>query len=182
MPDDAALVARARRGDAPAFETLVRRHFGSAFAAALSVLGNRMDAEDVCQDAFIRALEKLDELRRPERFRSWLLQIVRNRARNYASYRRVRAAVPLDEVVAAADDDPAAFARREELARRLETALAELTRIQREVVLLHDMEGWKHREIAEALDISEGMSRQHLFNARRTLRRRLGAEVTKESP
>lgn len=181
LADDAALVTRARRGDTTAFETLVRRHFGAAYAAALSVLGNRMDAEDVCQDAFIRALEKLDELRRPARFRAWLMQIVRNRARNYRSYRRVRAAVPLEEVAAAGEDDPSMSAQRAELAGRLELALAELSQIQREVVLLHDMEGWKHREIAEALEISEGMSRQHLFNARRTLRRRLGTEATRES-
>lgn len=180
MPDDAILVARARRGDREAFETLVRRHFGAAFATALAVLGNRMDAEDVCQDAYVRALERLDQLRRPERFASWLLQIVRNRARNYRSYRRVRAAVPLEEVSAASTDDPSRAAERSELASRLETALAELSGVQREVVLLHDMEGWKHREIGEALEISEGMSRQHLYHARRSLRRRLGMEVTRE--
>lgn len=180
MPDDAILVARARRGDREAFEELIRRHFGAAFATALAVLGNRMDAEDVCQDALLRALERLDQLRRPERFAPWLLQIVRNRARNYRSYRRVRAAVPLEDVSATSADDPSRAAERSELASRLETALAELSGVQREVVLLHDMEGWKHREIAEALDVSEGMSRQHLFNARRALRRRLGLEVTRE--
>jgi RNA polymerase sigma-70 factor (ECF subfamily) len=180
VPDDAILVARARRGDREAFEALVRRHFGAAFATALAVLGNRMDAEDVCQDAYLRALERLDQLRRPERFAAWLLQIVRNSARNYHSYRRVRAAVSLEEVSAASEDDPSLTAERAELAGRLETALSELSGIQREVVLLHDMEGWKHREIAEALEISEGMSRQHLFNARRVLRRRLGMEVTRE--
>lgn len=174
MADDAALVARARRGDPTAFEALVRRHYGVAFAVALSVLGNRMDAEDVCQDAFIAAVESLDQLRDPKRFASWLMQIVRNRARNYRDYRRVRSAVRLEAVSAASDEDASRAAQRSELADRLEAALAELTPIQRDVVLLHDMEGWKHREIAEALDISEGMSRQHLFNARRALRRRLG--------
>ena len=56
----------------------------------------------------------------------------------------------------------------------LQTALAELSPAQREVVLLHDMEGWKHREIAERLGLSEVASRQHLFNARRALREGLG--------
>lgn len=171
---DALLVERARRGEAEAFEELVRRHYRAAYAAALAILGSAMDAEDVCQDAFVRAIERLDELRRPGRFAAWLLQIVRNRARNYHSYRRVRSALPLDAVSAAADEDTAGVAERSELRDELESALSDLSEIQREVVLLHDMEGWKHREIAKALDLSEGMSRQHLMVARRTLRERLG--------
>ena len=87
-PDDAVLVARARRGEPAAFEALVRRHYRAAFAVALAVLGNRMDAEDVCQDAFVVAAERLDECRQPEKFAAWLLQVVRNRARNYVDYRR----------------------------------------------------------------------------------------------
>jgi len=67
-----------------------------------------------------------------------------------------------------------------ELRRELEFALSELGETRREVVLLHDLEGWKHRDIAEALEISEGMSRQHLMVARRTLRERLGMEFLKE--
>lgn len=180
MAEDATLVARARRGDPTAFEALVRRHFGAAFAAALAILGNRMDAEDTCQEAFVAALERLDDLRHPERFAPWLLQIVRNRARNYRSYRRVRATVPLEDVRVAGEDDPSRAAGRAELAERLEIALGELREVQRQVVLLHDMEGWKHREIAEALGLSEGMSRQHLFKARRVLRQRLGTEQAKE--
>ena len=61
--DDAALVARVREGDAAACEELVRRHYGAAFAVALAVAGSRSDAEDVCQDAWVWALEKLDSLR-----------------------------------------------------------------------------------------------------------------------
>jgi len=177
---DALLVERARRGDAGAFEALVRRHYRAAFAVALALLGNAMDAEDVSQDAFIRALERLDEIRRPERFAAWLLQIVRNRARNYHDYRRVRSAASLEEVQAHGDDDTANAAERSELRRKLESELSGLGETQREVVLLHDLEGWKHREIAQALEISEGMSRQHLMVARRTLRERLGVEFLKE--
>ena len=177
---DALLVERARRGDAGAFEALVRRHYRAAFAVALALLGNAMDAEDVSQDAFIRALERLDEIRRPERFAAWLLQIVRNRARNYHNYRRVRSAASLEEAQAQSDEDTADAAERSELRRELESALSELGKTQREVVLLHDMESWKHREIAEALEISEGMSRQHLMVARRALRERLGVEFLKE--
>ncbi len=69
---------------------------------------------------------------------------------------------------------------RDELRHELESALAQLSQAQREVVLLHDLQGWKHPEIAEALSISEVMSRQHLYNARRRLRERLGVEFLKE--
>jgi len=182
IPDlpDRLQVERARRGDAAAYGALVRRHYRAAYAVALAVLGNPMDAEDVCQDAFLRALERLDSLRKPERFSAWLLQIVRNQARNFRSYRRLRSARPLDESSAAADEDPAREAERQELRRELESALSGLSEIEREVVLLHDLEGWKHREIAEALGLSEGMSRQHLMGARRLLRDRLGTKLLKE--
>jgi len=177
---DAILVNKARRGDAAAFESLVRKHYRAAYAVALGVLGSAMDAEDACQDAFVKALQRLDELRKPERFGSWLLQIVRNRARNLQSYHNVRSARPLDTVNAAASDNPGSDAARGELRDRLQSALQDLNDTQREVVLLHDLEGWKHREIAVALEISEGMSRQHLFLARRILRKRLGVSVLEE--
>jgi RNA polymerase sigma-70 factor (ECF subfamily) len=177
---DAILVERARRGDAAAFESLVREHYRAAYAVALGVLGSAMDAEDACQDAFIKALERLDEIRNPERFGAWLSQIVRNRARNLHSYRRVRSAQPLDTVSAAGPENPGSDTARSELRDRLESALQALNDRQREVVLLHDLEGWKHREIAVALEISEGMSRQHLFHARRILRERLGVNVLEE--
>jgi RNA polymerase sigma-70 factor (ECF subfamily) len=177
---DAILVQRARRGDAAAFEALVRRHYRTAYAVALAVLGNAMDAEDVTQDAFVRAVERMDEVREPERFKGWLLQIVRNRSRNYRGYRRLRTARPLDTVSVAAPENPSRDAERAELRGALESALAQLSEVQREVVLLHDLEGWKHREIAEFLAISEGMSRQHLMTARRALRERLGGGLLKE--
>ncbi len=177
---DAQLVRRARRGEAAAFETLVRRHYRAAYVVALSALGQAMDAEDVCQDAFIRALQRLDDLRDPERFAAWLLRIVRNLAANYRSYRRVRATQPLEAVNAVSEANTAREAERSELRKDLLTAIGELSPTQREVILLHDLHGWKHREIADSLGISEGMSRQHLFNARHKLRERLGAGFLEE--
>lgn len=176
---DASLVERARRGDAAAFETLVRRHYRAAYAVALARLGNAMDAEDVCQDTFIRALERIDDPE-PDRFAAWLMQIVRNRAHNFRAYRKVREAHPLESVTVAGPENPGRDLELAELRAGLESALAGLSELQAEIVLLHDMEGWKHREIAEALDISEGMSRQHLMGARRSLRKRLDAQVMKE--
>lgn len=176
MPDsDAALVARALAGDADAFETLVRRHFRAAYAVALAFTREPADADDVCQDAFVRAYERLGDCRQPDRFGAWLAQIVRNRARNRLAYFRIRRALPL----ASAEDrastraSPSADAEREELRRALLSALGRLPSIQREVVMLHDLEGMKHGEIAELVGCSEGMSRRHLSDARRVLRREL---------
>lgn len=177
---DGQLVARARAGDAEAFEILVRRHYRTGYAVALGQLANGMDAEDVVQDAFIKALERLDDCRNPDRFSAWFLQIVRNRAHNYRDYRRVRETSDLDTVSAAGPDDTSRRAEQAELRHRLESALSELGDIPRQVVVMHDMEGWKHRDIAGELGISEGMSRQHLFQARKALRARLGRQILQE--
>ena len=177
---DAFLVGQARRGQASAFEALVRRHFRAAFAVALGVLGDRMDAEDVCQDAFVKALERIDDCREPAKFAAWLLQIVRRRSYNLRDHRRVRAGPAVEEASAAGPSDTVREVERAELRALLEQALARLSEVQRSVVLLHDLEGTPHAVIGETLGISEGMSRQHLFVARRLLRERLGRGVLKE--
>lgn len=169
--DDAALVERAIRGDAGAFEGLVRRYTRQAHLVALAIVKEPADADDVCQDAFIRALERLEECRNPARFGAWFLRIVRNRAHSVRRYLGVREAAPLDALPLAADDPgPAREADRARLRDNLLKALADLTEVQREVVLLHDLEGWKHREIGELLELPEGTVRAHLFHARRALR------------
>ena len=119
------------------------------------------------------ALGRLPQCRDPERFAGWLFQGVRNRAFNQIEQRRVRTrildAVPRGEP-AEAEAGPVI------LRRRLLGALEQLKPAQREVVLLHDLEAWTHAEIASALEISEGMSRQHLFVARKAMREWLGDE------
>ena len=180
-PADEELIARIRGGDVAAADMLVRRHLPLAYTIALAVLGSRMDADDVCQDALVRALEKIDDCRSPSRFRFWLAQIVRNHARNALARRRVRSGPALDEV----EERPAPghtgeVTERRELRAALLAALGQLTPVQREVVLLKDLEGWDHRAIAAAIGVSEGMSRQHLFVARGTLREALGPEALRD--
>jgi RNA polymerase sigma-70 factor (ECF subfamily) len=80
---DAILVQRSRRGDAAAFEELVRRHMRKAYLTALAQLGDVAAAEDVTQDALIAALERLEDCRDPEHFAAWLIRIARNKAHNY---------------------------------------------------------------------------------------------------
>lgn len=168
-PSDAtaALVASAQRGEAAAFEALVRRHFRAAYSVALAVLQSPAEAEDVAQESFLAAFQRLDTCREPDRFAGWLVQIVRNRALNAleSSKLRSRTAERSAEGVAKAAPPPEASQRE-----RLLAALEKVTAAQREVVLLHDLEGWTHPEIAASLGISEVMSRQHLFQARKTLR------------
>lgn len=170
---------RARAGDARAFEELVRGHYRAAFATARALTGNDMDAEDVVQDGFLRAVERLDECD-PDRFAGWLLAIVRNRAHNVRERERVRAAAALEDVDPAGPERSDRGAERDELQRALDGAMAQLSPIQREIVLLHDLEGWRHREIAEALDMSEVMARQHLFQARKRLRELLARDELRE--
>lgn len=171
---DADLVARVRRGDGRAFESLVRRHLRAARAVARTTVGNEDDADDVVQEAFIRALERIDDCD-PARFRAWLLTIVRNRAHNYRERERVRETAPLDPELAGSDrNDPSRALERRELAEEIGVALESLTSLQRSVVLLYDFEGWKHAEIAAELGISSGSSRVHLHAARRALRKVLG--------
>jgi RNA polymerase sigma-70 factor, ECF subfamily len=172
---DARLVRRAREGDRAAFEILVRRHLDSVYTIALAELADARDAEDAVQDAFITALERLDECRDESAFGAWLRQIVRNRAHTVRRREKIRRTEGLDttEAVQPSREDPAGDLDRRELRRQLQTALGTLTETQRTVVLMHDLEGWKHREIAVELGIPEGTVRSHLFFARRTLRERL---------
>jgi RNA polymerase sigma-70 factor (ECF subfamily) len=168
----ADLVRRAVGGDARAFDGLARAFLRPAYAVALAVVGRPADAEDVAQEALVAALERIDTCRHPDRFGPWLLQSVRNRARNWLAHRKL-ADVPA-AVLELEDTGQPGDGERGTLRRQLAAALAAVTPVQREVVLLHDLEGWTHAEIAAALDISEVSSRQHLFNARRVLRSRLG--------
>jgi RNA polymerase sigma-70 factor (ECF subfamily) len=159
---DAELVQRCRAGDAQAFDALVRRHYRAAHAVAFAVMRNAMDAEDVVQDGFVKALDRLDDCRDGAMFGPWLRQIVRRRALNARDARRVRETDVLEPATAA------------ELGDRLEAALAQLTDIQRNVVLLHEADGRSHAEIGVIVGCSAGMSQQHLFTARKKLKRLLG--------
>jgi RNA polymerase sigma-70 factor (ECF subfamily) len=182
MPEsDASLVRRARLGDGAAAGTLLRRYFRASYLVAMARLGNRLDAEDACQDAFVRCLEHLDDCRDPDRFGPWLLRIVRNTAHNRGDYLRIREAELLTpDLGVFGRDNPETSMEREELRTVLRRALGELSLVQREVVLLHDLEGWRHAEIADRLELSETMSRRHLSDARKRLRSLLGEYPTLE--
>ena len=181
MESDAALLARGRLGDRAALGSLLERWFRPAYLVALARVGEAADAEDVCQDAFVKCIERLADCREPDKFGAWLLRIVRNTASNRGDYLRVRDAEPLEaneSLRSSARTDHAAS--RSELRDALSRALAQLSVTQREIVLLHDLEGWRHAEIAQQLGVSEVMSRRHLSDARKRLRDLLGDYATLE--
>jgi RNA polymerase sigma-70 factor (ECF subfamily) len=173
---DATLVARAQDGDTRAFESLVKRHIRAAHAVALAVLGENADADDAVQDAFLSAMQHLDSCWPAEKFRAWLLTIVRNRAYDLKRRGHVRRAEELEDGTAATrGPSPLELAERSELNARLKTAIETLTDTQREVLMMHDVEGWKHADIAKLLGLAESTVRVHLLHARRRLRTQLMA-------
>jgi RNA polymerase sigma-70 factor, ECF subfamily len=171
LDSDASLFRRARAGDVAALDVLLRRHARTAYLVALARLGEPADAEDACQEAFVRCVEHLHDCRTPERFGAWLMQIVRNTSHNWREHLRVRATEPLDDHASVrAPQNTDDHALRAELRTELWQALEIVTPVQREVVLLHDLAGMRHAEVAERLGISTTMSRRHLSDARETLR------------
>lgn len=171
---DAELVVRARIGDSRAFSELVRRYRRAAYLVAWGITGSHEDAEDAAQEAFVVSMERLDECREPDRFAGWFMMIVRNRAKNLLRREKVRESEAVTQWLPSGDPGPDRVTERVLLRERLSEALRALPPVQREVVLLHDLEGWKHREIAERLGMPSGTVRSHLHFARKTLRDRLG--------
>src|SRR2546426_11315498 len=172
--DEAALVARAVAGDRAAFGLLVERYAGVARRVARAVLGDPDDADDAAQDGLLSALVKLEQYdpRRP--FGPWLLRIIANAATDRRRRRTVRRVDPLDPGLVAGGVRPDRTAERRALAPRLREALAELPERRRVAVVLFDVEGYSHAEIADVLGIPEGTVRSEVVHPRRRLRALLG--------
>src|SRR5881296_2344485 len=168
--NEADLVAHALAGDRAAFGTLVERYAATARRVARAVLGDPDDADDAAQDGMLSALLKLEQYdpRRP--FGPWLLRIVANAATDRRRRRKVRRAESLDPALVAGGTRPDAAAEQRALAERLRGALAELSERRRLAVVLFDVEGYSHAEIARILGIPEGTVRSEVFHARRRLR------------
>ena len=172
-PDDSELVLRARRGEELALSMLIERYQRPAYALAFSVTGRHEDAEDAAQESFLVALDRLDECRDPERFAGWFMTIVRNRSRNLIRRESLRQTSDVPHGTRSRLPAPDKVAEASELRGVLKEAIAALPEVQQEVVLLHDLEGWKHREIAERLGIPSGTVRSHLHFARKALKQAL---------
>lgn len=140
------------------------------YLVAYSVVGNAEDAEDVAQESFMVALERLEECRNPDRFGGWYLTIVRNRGRNLLRRERLRRGEELTPEISPGTGGPERDFENQEIREQLEQGLVGLSEVRKEVLLLHDLEGWKHREIARRLGIPDGTIRSHLHFARKHLR------------
>lgn len=170
--DERDLVLAAQRGEREAFSELVRRHQRRAYVVARSIVINHEDAEDAVQEAFLHAYRAIDRFLPDQAFGAWLHRIVANAALDVTRRRKVRDADELPETVASPFRDPAEGG---ELRRRLKEALETLPARQRAVIVLHDVEGYKHAEIGRLLEIPEGTARSDLHYARSHLRQVLGA-------
>jgi RNA polymerase sigma-70 factor (ECF subfamily) len=172
-PHDRILADRVSRGgDEPAFRELYRRHTPRLYACVLRLLGgNELDAEDVVQDTWIKAVQKLDQFRWQSSLGTWLTGIALNRCRELFR-KQDRNWIALGE-----DTTPASRGDRVHERIDLETALTELPPGYRTVLVLHDVEGFTHEEIAERLEISSNTSKSQLSRARRSLRSRLSPGI-----
>lgn len=167
---DAVLVARIRAGDTGAYDTLVRRHLRGAYTVARRLLGNKEDAEDLVQDAFIQALDRLDSFDASRPFAPWFYRILTNRGLNAKKSIRLRTTADLHDEMVGGGESPQRAAERGELRAALREAVATLPERQRTIVQLAEIDGWTSAEIAGALGMADGTVRWHLHEARKALR------------
>ena len=177
-PDDMEeIVARAREGSSEAFEKLVEAHQHEVFGLALRLVVDRELAADVSQEAFIRAWRALPNFRGDAAFSTWLHRITVNVAWTLKKRKARHAALPLDESPELADSgrgsDPVHASENTELRTKLAAALNDLNPAQRSVVVLKDVYGWTHTEVAESLGITVTAAKVRLHRAHLKLREQL---------
>ena len=179
VDDDHALVRASLDGDMAAFEALYRRHAGRVHGVIARLLGRHgQRAEDLTQDAFVRAWQALGSYRFESAFGTWLHRLAANTA--LMELRRHRGDPAMDD-----DEDrlervgrPDSAGHTTALAVDLERAVATLPPRARAVLVLYDVEGWTHEEIANELDMAVGTSKAQLHRARGLLRQRLEAHAS----
>jgi RNA polymerase sigma-70 factor (ECF subfamily) len=175
LVDDRELVERVVQGDAAAYDALVRRHLARATMVARRLLGNAEDAEDLVQEAFIRALDRISTFDSNRAFAPWFFRLLINTGINARKARALRAAEPERGDFPSGGANPLELAEREELRERFLAALESLPPRQRLVVSMFEVDGLSTAEIADALGISCETVRWHHHQARQTLRHALAA-------
>jgi RNA polymerase sigma-70 factor, ECF subfamily len=178
VSDDTELMQRAATGDRGAFDALVERHAPSMFRFALAITSNPAAAEDAMQDAFLGAWRGATSYRAEASVRNWLLTILRN-----AVYRQYRRRVdepsdnePLSELGGAAgwgEDNPEALTLRRESRDILTRAMDQLTAVDREILLLRDIENLAGAEVASILGLTLPAMKTRLHRARLRLAARV---------
>jgi RNA polymerase sigma-70 factor (ECF subfamily) len=185
--DDAVLVRQCVRGDLTAFEPLVVKYQDRIYNLCWRMCGDRQAAEDLTQEAFLKAFESLGTFRGASGFFTWLYRIATNLALSYRRTERRQIhlaageqwddmpsqAARLHRAVREADGQPDAAVEREEVCRVVWQAIQELDDEHRSVVVLRDMEGLDYAEMAEVLGVPTGTIKSRLHRARMAIRERL---------
>ena len=171
--EDAALAAACRSGDLRAYERLYAMHGARMKNLARNVLGNPVDAEDAVQETFLKVHRSIASFRGQSSFVTWTYRILIN-----TCYDARRSRMRKKEVANADSEEtprmePRAPGAHPTLRMALERALAKLTRHQRDVFLLYEVEGFRHAEIAGMLEMTETASKNTLFQAKKNLRQML---------
>lgn len=173
-PLEARAIARVQDGDAEAYDTLVSKYLRRVVAIAWSITRNATDAEDLAQEAFVRAYQNIGRFRAGEPFGPWIGRIVTNLALDVMKHRRkFRHEELADTEPAGRRDGADVAAMSTDIASRIDTALDELPEMQRLVARLHLVEEMSHAEIATVMGLSDGTVRSHLSLARTKLKEKL---------
>jgi RNA polymerase sigma-70 factor (ECF subfamily) len=178
--EEEVLVKRAREGDLTAYDDLVRRYQERIYATVYHMTANHEDANDLAQEAFIKAFHALKSFKGGSSFYTWIYRIAVNKTINFLKQRKNKAQISLDDLDFNAEHDPDFVAlisektpRREvnlsELQEKLNIALQKLSEPHRLVVTLHDVQGLSHEEIAKIMGCNIGTVRSRLFYARQQL-------------
>jgi len=163
------LISRAQSGDERAFEQLYRENLGRVYALCLRMTGNRTDAEELTQEAFVRAWRKIGSFRGESAFSTWLHRLTVNLVlTEFRSRSRRQDRVSLTDDLAQHDMPGKSGAPREKV--DIEAAIATLPDGARQVFVLYEIEGYKHDEIASMMGIASGTTKAQLHRARRLLR------------
>ncbi len=182
VTDDAAEVAQARAGDEEAFRRLVERHSRAVFRLAFRMTGNEHDAEDVVQEAFLKAYRRLGQFDYRAQFGSWLHRIVANCAYDLLRSRARRDEQPLGDdaegagpaaVLPAADPGPDRLVFSVEIGNRVTAAMARLSTMERSAFVLRHHEGMTIEEIGVTLGLDASATKQSIFRAVRKMREAL---------
>ncbi len=190
--DDHSLVQACRAGQTEAFGILVVRYQERLYPTILRLIGRPEDAEDILQDTFVRAFEKLNQFQGDSSFYTWIYRIAVNLALSGYRQRRVRSALPVkgkrqpvsrdDPPDESPDADPTLALERAEREKIVGDALNQLSPEHRAVVILKDFDGHRYEEISTILNIPVGTVRSRLHRARCELRERLQSLVDLEQP
>ena len=178
--EEMVLVKRARQGELEAYDELVRRYQERIYATIYHMTSNHEDANDLAQEAFVKAFHALKSFKGGSSFYTWVYRIAVNKTINFLKQRKNRAHISLDDLDFNAEHDPDLVAlisektpRREvnltELQEKLNAAMQKLSEPHRLVVTLHDVQGLSHEEIAKIMDCNIGTVRSRLFYARQQL-------------